>query len=433
MVAKVNLITRIKNEFNPIHTVAQIVGLAPYCFVRDSVNSEESIDNSWNSNSKKCIWTIILIVIQTVGIIYRLLVNFANPPTSISNLLLNVIHLPLIQATGLLAVLFALIGSRIEMGHIVRRLSRVDKFLFESNSNDHRHRNPFLVVALTFLVLHSFPLYFAECWMSDDVIAEFIVAWAHVTWQINDLQYLNLVIILKRRLKLLNEKFRSISIFDYFRNGQSKISTNPMRRCRNYDAEITSSHVIGDRNGLTPRILARETSHNRNKSGFASVILIFREHYNGLYEMCILVNSINGCMMLLKWLVFVISVSINLYHVAVFLIFPSASYNTLHSTTKNITFILWNVLTVVRMFVVALSCQRATDECQRCVNTVQEMLLEHVTEEDVVTELESFSVQLVNNKIEFTVCGIFPMNLSVLCTVSGLVIQYLILLFQMRE
>jgi hypothetical protein len=141
----------------------------------------------------------------------------------------------------------------------------------------------------------------------------------------------------------------------------------------------------------------------------------------------------NGCTMLLNWLVFVVGVSINLYHVALFFLFPYALNNTLHSTTKNITFILWDILTVMRMFVVALSCQWASDECQRCVNGVQEMLLEPVTEEDALAQLESFSVQLVNNKIEFTVCGIFPMNLSVLSAAAGLVIQYLILLFQMKE
>jgi hypothetical protein len=235
----------------------------------------------------------------------------------------------------------------------------------------------------------------------------------------------------------MNEKFRSISIVDYFRNGDFKISTEPVIRCRSYVSEITSNRAIGDENAFTPRnfqkILTPETSSNRNKFGFASVILTFREHYNTLYEICCLFNSINGCTMLLKWLVFIVSVSINFYHVAVLFMFPSASDNTLHSTMKNITFFLWNILAVVRMFVVSLWCQWATDECQRCMNIVQDMLLDDRTEEDELTQLESFSVQLVNNKIEFTVCGIFHMNLSVLCAVAGLVIQYLILLFQMRE
>lgn len=429
--------TNIKDAFNPVHNIAQLVGLAPYSFVRNSLNSEESIDISWNLNRKKCIWTLILCVIQTVGIIYRLALNFVNPSTSVSRLLLNVIHFPLIQATGLLSVFFALIRNRIAMKQIVRRLSRVDKFLFESKSKAYRQRTTFLAVALTFSLVCSFPLYFAECWTSDDVFSEFVVALAHVTRQINDLQYLNLVTILTHRLKTMNEKFRCICINDYFVNEDLKISTKPIIRCRNHVSEITSNHVIGDQIAFTPRIfervMVREISSNRNKSGFASIILTFRGHYNALYDICCLVNSMNGCTMLLNWLVFVVGVSINLYHVALFFLFPYALNNTLHSTTKNITFILWDILTVMRMFVVALSCQWASDECQRCVNGVQEMLLEPVTEEDALAQLESFSVQLVNNKIEFTVCGIFPMNLSVLSAAAGLVIQYLILLFQMKE
>jgi hypothetical protein len=432
-----SVMTNIKNAFNPVHDIAQLAGLAPYSFVRNSVNSEESIDISWNLNRKKCIWTIILFIIQIVGIMYRLALNLANPPTSVSNLLLHFIHYPLIQATGLLAVSFALIRNRIGMREIARRLSTVDKFLFESNSKEHVQRSTFLVVALTCSLIYSLPLYFVEHWMGVDVFAEFVVALAHVTWQINDLQYLNLVMILKYRLKAMNEKFRSICIIDYFRNGDFKISTEPIIRCRNRVSEITSNHVIGDQIAFTPgsfeTVMARDTSSNRNTFGFANIILTFREHYNALYEICCIVNSVNGCTILLNWLVFVVSVSINLYHVAVLFMFPLASDNTLHSTTKNITFILWNILTVMRMFVVALSCQWVSDECQRCMNSVQEMLLEHGTDEGALTQLESFSVQLVNNKIEFTVCGIFPMNWSVLCTVAGLVIQYLILLFQMRE
>jgi hypothetical protein len=275
-----------------------------------------------------------------------------------------------------------------------------------------------------------------DCWLGDDVFTGFVIALAHVTWQINDLQYLNLVMILRHRLKALNEKFKSVCIMDYFRNGDLEISTKPIIRCSNHISLIRLNHVTGDQIAFTARssetAMARETS-NRNKFGCASVIFTFRKLYNALYEICCLVNSINGCTMLLSWLVFVVSVSINMYHVAVVLVFPPPLDNTLHSTAKNMTFILWNILTVMRMFVIALSCQWASDECQRCRNSVQEMLLEHGTEEDTLTELEYFSVQLVINKIEFTVCGIFSMNLSVLCTVTGLVTQYLILLFQMRE
>lgn len=265
--------------------------------------------------------------------------------------------------------------------------------------------------------------------MGDDAFAELALALANVTWQINDLQYLNLVMILKHRLQAMNEKFRSICIIDYFRNGDTK----PIILCRNRVSEITSDHVTGDQISFTPRsfetVMAAEVFSNRNKFGFASIILTFRKYYNALYEICGIVNSVNGCTILLNWFVFVVSVTINLYHVTVTFMFPPASDTTLHY----VTFLLWNVLTVMRMFVAALSCQWVSDEWQRCVNIVQEMLLEQGTEEDAVTQLESFSVQVVNNKIELTVGAMFPANLSVLCTVAGLVIQYLILLCQMRE
>jgi hypothetical protein len=317
------------------------------------------------------------------------------------------------------------------MREIVRALSSLDKFLIQPNSKHSGQHETFLVAILTCVLMLSVPLYLAESLMGDDAASELLTALSHMTWQINDMQYLNLILITRHRLKAMNEKLRSSRIAHYFRDEDVKISTTPIIRCRNRVSEITSNYAVGGRCLETD--MARKASPKCNKSGMESIIFTFREHYNALYKICCLVNSIHGYALLLNWLVFVVSVSIHSYHMAVSFVFSSAPDYVLHSAARNVTYILWTVLTLVRMSILALSCHWATDECQRCMDSVQEMSLEHGADQDVLTQLESFCVQLVNNKIEFTVGGMFRMNLSVLCTAAGLVTQFLILMFQMRD
>jgi hypothetical protein len=271
-------------------------------------------------------------------------------------------------------------------------------------------------------------------WTTDNVVAEFVLVLSHATWLVNDLQYLNLLVILKERLVAVNEKLRSVCINGSYNVGKFKLSTQPVngRISGNVSQPEFGIHSDFARQSVQRSVTSR-ASFGHNMSEIASQILIFRQHYNALYEVCDLINSMHGCTILFNWSVHTVSFIVDLYFVSVSCIFPSASGRILSCTMVNVPPVLWNVLILIRVSVIAASCQRASDEHQRCLSNVQELQLEYYTEEDTVIQLESFSDQLVNNKIEFTACGIFPMNLSVLRSVAGLVIQYLIVLFQMRE
>jgi hypothetical protein len=179
--------------------------------------------------------------------------------------------------------------------------------------------------------------------------------------------------------------------------------------------------------------LGFECSIGDSRTTIADMILRIRQSYNALCEVCFLINSAHGCTVVVNWLVATVSLSLHMYYVVVSIVFTSMSNKVLSSPGMNIILILWSLFTLVRMFVIALSCQWVSDEYRTFVSNVDRLLLEYSTEEDVYTQLVSFTDQLVNNKIEFIPCGIFQMNLSVVCTVVGLVIQYLILLCQMRD
>jgi hypothetical protein len=433
MSSKRDFVTHIKNAFNPVHRVAQLVGLAPYSIVV----AEEDIDVSWNLNHKSFIWSVLLLIIQSVGVLYRLAINFVKPPTSILQVCSNVIQLPLVQAAGPLALALALVRNRAKMRQIVRILSTVDTYLYGSNDEVYRKRDSFLVVAVTCSLLYVFPLYVVGSYAKNDIAVEWVLALSHLTCVVNDLQYLNLVAILKYRLVAISDRLKSIYVIDYCTRGEFKISTEFVNRCRRHASGTTLHRVAGKQSVFTVRNfekpVALGSSVSDNRSSIASTVLRFRQNYNALYEMCCLINSMHGRTILVNWVVSTVSLSVDFYYVSLSFVLPSTSDKVLASTAKNVTLILWSLFTLVRMFVVAISCQWASDECRTFMSNVQQLLLEYSAEEDMLTQLVFFTDQLENNKIEFTACGIFPVNLSVLCTVAGLVIQYLILLCQMRE
>jgi hypothetical protein len=430
---KGDFVTSIETAFNPVYLVAQLVGLAPYSFVK----AEDVVDVSWNSNRVNFIWSVLLLLIQSVGVLCRLAMNVIKPPTSILQLCSSVMHLPLVQAAGPLTLAITLLRNRTKMRQMVKILSTVDAFLYESNYRVYRKRNSFLVVALTCSLVYVFPLYCVQIYMSQDVGMEWMLAVSHVTCIVSDLQYLNLVLILKHRLVAISDRLRMIDIINYFTCGDYKTPTEIFNRNINHVSGTTWRPVVGNRSIFTVRSFVKPVGLERcfsdSRSAIAGVILRVRQNYNALCDVCSLINSMHGCTLVVNWLVATVSLSVYVYYVTVSFVFPSMSNKVSSSAVMNIALILWILFTLVRMFVIALTCQWVSDEYQTCMTNVQRLLLKYSTEQDVLTQLVSFTDQLVNNKIEFTACGIFTVNLSVLCTVAGLVIQYIILLCQMKE
>jgi hypothetical protein len=273
--------------------------------------------------------------------------------------------------------------------------------------------------------------------MSENVATEWMLALSHVTCVVSELQYLNLLVVLKHRLAAISDKLRMIYIIHYCSCGEFKISTENFNRRGRHVSGKTSRPVVGNRSVFTIQSFGKpaglECSITDCRSAIAGIVLRVRQNYNALCEMCSLINSIHGFTLVVNWLVATVGLSVDLYYVTVSFVFPSISNKLSSSAATNVALILWSLFTLVRMFVIAVSCQRVSDEYRACMSIVQRLLLEYSTEEDVLTQLVSFTDQLVSNKIEFTACGIFTMDLSVLCTVAGLVIQYFVLLCQMRD
>jgi hypothetical protein len=85
------------------------------------------------------------------------------------------------------------------------------------------------------------------------------------------------------------------------------------------------------------------------------------------------------------------------------------------------------------MFVkIAVVCQFAENERESSRIIVQKLLLEDSLEDDYCKELTMLSAQLRDMKIKYTACGFFTLNLPYLCSVTGLIISYVIIVAQLK-
>jgi hypothetical protein len=108
---------------------------------------------------------------------------------------------------------------------------------------------------------------------------------------------------------------------------------------------------------------------------------------------------------------------------------PYSSRRGFVSRQEVVPFLASILITALRIITVTLPCQKTSEECQKCVDNIQEMLLQ-TDQKDVVRQLKLFSNQLENNRIEFTANGFFMVNLSLLTAFSGVTVTYIILLVQ---
>jgi hypothetical protein len=95
------------------------------------------------------------------------------------------------------------------------------------------------------------------------------------------------------------------------------------------------------------------------------------------------------------------------------------------SSFKDIIFFLM----FVKMVTV---CQFSENERETSRILVQKLLLEEYLGDKSCKELIMLSAQLRDMKIKYTACGFFTLNLPYLCSVTGLIVSYLIIMVQLN-
>jgi hypothetical protein len=91
----------------------------------------------------------------------------------------------------------------------------------------------------------------------------------------------------------------------------------------------------------------------------------------------------------------------------------------------------WMLLFLLKMIAITMSCHFASNEASDTANILHKKLLTEEMKPDTEKEIQSFLQQVTNNKLYFSACGFFHINLGTLCAMISSVTTYLIILLQL--
>ncbi|XP_054283549.1 gustatory receptor for sugar taste 43a-like [Macrosteles quadrilineatus] len=119
-----------------------------------------------------------------------------------------------------------------------------------------------------------------------------------------------------------------------------------------------------------------------------------------------------------------------------FLFFSVNLYSKEHVSEKSITFLLhqcaWVIAHSLNLIFLMIPCTNASQEAQKTAP----MICRHLNREmrpETQKQLETFVLQLLHYKAEFTVFGLFPLHCPILTSIAGAVTTYLVILIQFQN
>jgi hypothetical protein len=433
--------TDLESACRPLHFVAKLVGIESYTFIRSTQSGEETINISWKYNLSSVIWSVLLLTVGTVCALYKLTQSFTKMSESLSALLTYSLQIPLTYVSGMLPIILGLTTYRTRMLQLVTQLSTVDKCLVKHGDDVYKKHKTKILTLLVWLIAFYIPLcgLFIYTSKKENILSNVILDLANFTWLINDTGAVNVVLFLQERLSILNRNMEYNLTAELRSYKVANTSVNCVVKSRRHRI-LTAEHLGNISEYVEQRFLSQHQNiQNSVPTGVAmdqhyqskieEKIITYRKIYKKLYDISCLINSMYGISLLISSLSHTLHFVSGVYYAIHFLLIPYSNNGGLISKQRVVLFVISSLLTLIRIISITLSCHKACEECQRCMDIVQELLLRS-DRKDTVSQLKLFSSQLENNRIEFTACGFFAVNLSLLTAITGVTVTYVILLIQ---
>jgi hypothetical protein len=378
----------------------------------------------------------MLLTAQAIGTLCRI-ASVIRMPQSALSFFTKVMQFTLVHFSGLVPVFLTLTTRRTKMVQLVTKLSAVDTDLNLCNDNMYKkHKTKILICLVSFTVL-IVPTYglFIYYWQSDDILNGITLNLSDFTWLMSDMEFVNIVMLLRGMLAVLNKRIASIMFVTELRSRRTApLTTHHVARDGGYRCLTTSRFgseflempfSVQHFNTFNP--FSAEEMYYQSK--VTERIVNCRRIYKKLYDICCFVNSMYGFTLLLSAVTNIVSFVSYVNFTIHYMLTPYSSERGVVSTKEVIPFLASSLMTGLEIIAVTLPCQKTSEECQKCVDSVQKLLLQ-TDQKAVVRQLRLFCNQLENNRIEFTANGFFAVNFSLLTALTGVTVTYIILLVQ---
>ena len=233
-------------------------------------------------------------------------------------------------------------------------------------------------------------------------------------------EYVSIVHMLKCRY----EYFNGI-LLEYI--NKKKMATEPPSKYKNLSLGVNIDYIE------LPAVSGRDLTstaralHGRHKISYLRMI------YLKIYDSVTLINSYFGFPILLETVSMAIMCVSALYYAAYSLDFDSN--DSVNRLTKYITsayLISYSILYMSIFVWMIVCCHKTTQEANKGIYFIHRISLDRDIHYSIITELDKLLSQMINMRVQFTVCGLFSLNPTFLCTVFSGILTYVLIMVQLN-
>ncbi|KAJ9583545.1 hypothetical protein L9F63_022108 [Diploptera punctata] len=176
-------------------------------------------------------------------------------------------------------------------------------------------------------------------------------------------------------------------------------------------------------------IILKEKFESLNSKVISGRIILLKNAHNLLCELTEKVNGIYSVQITVVIALGFVQITTCSFTIIRFILF--ANIDTFAKfTICGIT--VWITFFIIMFTILLCLCSAISFEANRTGILVHKAL-KAVEDSSVKEELEEFSLQLLQRKVQFTACGLFPLDFTLLCSIIGAVTTYLVILIQFQD
>jgi len=422
----------------PLFFVLRLIGLAPYTFVTVQGNDGSvatTVQNSWIANVYSICFTLLLCICILVSLTGRVRYTY------LTLLEPDVVPDFLVWCTLSICACSSLILSfvfRKRMARVLHTVSQVDRNLLVNLTRT--YNNTFLITITILVIVFCFIsalicTFFLWTVELSGIESMILVLPGYIIYFVNNfmvLLYVCLVTLIWHRYRALNSHLtnknisynmqqalnmsHNVSAFQCHHSGSKKNSKAHTLHCNGNGCILTS--VVTEQYEVACKIDC-DVSNIRRLREFHDTLHDVASDINMMYGFQILADIFNT---------FIDSVATSYLSIVYAKKQTEGGDNiTYHGLIVNTN---WILLFFIKMIAVTLSCHFASNEANGTARILHKKLLTEELKQSTEKEIQFFLQQVTNNKLYFSACGFFHINLSTLCTMVSSVATYLVILFQ---
>lgn len=413
-------ITDIYTSFKPVLRISKIFGLIP-CVTSKQRTGRYNI-------LRHRILEISLLLMLTAGLIsatcydvYSVIYSAWSIPEKMKvTQILNYIFLRL---TNIVILIMRTYFNKRSIMRIFRKLKNVDNIIDRRSRLDIYTRTRLslsrqTIILFSVLILsHSCNYYIVYNGENESLLQTSVDNLSYTLNIAMVLQYVTLLRMLSQRYKYVNKIIR-----EYSETEGTVVQTS----LKTYNRPNSSSVNIfcNEKYNLstpTPPYVKSETCD----------IHILRLAYIDLYDTVTLVNSHFGFSILLLIISLVI-VCVTSFYFGLYFFNSSAFVGDFTRHLKTCMLVFWTLVYALPFVWLIISCDNTTQEANRGKVYIQRTTACPNMKYGTLLQLQTLSNQLRDMKVEFTACGFFVLNLSLLGTIICGILTYILIMIQLE-